>query len=199
MYAIIETGGKQYRVSVGQNIEVEKLPVSVGQTVEIDDVLLLADDGEFVVGKPTVTGARVRATVVEQGRGRKIIVFKFKSGNRYHRKRGHRQSYTRLRIEEILHGDVKEERPVEEAVAEEPKVSTAEESVERVPVSIDELGLPARIAGLLKGAGIEGVEDLLRKDEEELLDIRGFGAKSLDQVRASLKAKGFIKGQSGRS
>jgi large subunit ribosomal protein L21 len=193
MYAIVETGGKQYKVSVGQSIEVEKLPVAVGQTVEITNVLLLAENGEVVVGSPIIEGAKVRATVVEQGRGRKIIVFKFKSGNRYQRKRGHRQSYTRLRIEEILREDVKEERPVERAVAEEPKVALVEEGVEQVPLSIDELDLPARIAGILKGAGIESVEDLLKKEEGELLGIRGFGAKSLEQVRESLKAKGFIK------
>ncbi len=194
MYAIIETGGKQYKVSVGQSIEVEKLPTPVGQTVEINNVLLLADNGEIVVGKPIVEGARVRATVVDQDRGRKIIVFKFKPGNRYHRKRGHRQSYTRLRIEEILREGVGEERPAQQAIAEEAKQAPAEESRERVPVSIDELDLPARVAGILKGAGIESAEDLLEKDEEELLGIRGFGAKSLEQVRASLKAKGFSKG-----
>jgi large subunit ribosomal protein L21 len=193
MYAIIETGGKQYKVSVGQSIEVEKLPAVVGQTVEIANVLLLADNGEVVVGKPTINGAKVRATVVEQGRGRKIIVFKFRRGNRYQRKRGHRQSYTRLRIEEILREDVKEEKPVEQAVAEEPKVATVEESVEQILVSIDELDLPARISGILKGAGIESVEDLLKRDEEDLLSIRGFGAKSLEQLRESLKAKGFIQ------
>ncbi len=194
MYAIIETGGKQYRVSVGQSIEVERLSTPVGQIVEINNVLLLADNGEVVVGKPVVEGARVRATVVEQDRGRKIIVFKFKRGNRYTRKRGHRQSYTRLRIEEILREGVGEERRAQQAVSEEAKEATAEESGRRVPVSIDELDLPARIAGILKGAGIENAEDLLEKDEEELLGIRGFGAKSLEKVHASLKARGLVKG-----
>jgi large subunit ribosomal protein L21 len=194
MYAIIETGGKQFRVSAGQSIEVERLPETVGQTVEIGDVLLLADNGELVVGKPTIEGAKVRATVVEQGRGRKIIVFKFRSGNRYHRKRGHRQNYTRLRIEEILRGDGREERPGEQAAAEKPKAAAAEERVEQVSASIDELGLPGRVVSALKGAGIESVDDLLMKDEKELLDIRGFGAKSLEQVYASLKEEGLIRG-----
>jgi len=193
MYAIIETGGKQYKVSVGHSIEVEKLPLAVGQIVEMSNVLLLADNGEVVVGKPTVEGAKVRATVMEQGRRRKIIVFKFKSGNRYHRKRGHRQGYTRLRIEEILREGVGVERPAEEPVAEEVKEAVPEGDREALPVSVDELGLPARIAGVLKGAGIESAEQLLKKDDEELLAIRGFGAKSLEQVRASLKAKGLIK------
>ena len=193
MYAIVETGGKQYKVSVGQSIEVERLPAAVGQTVEINNVLLLAENGEVAVGSPTIEGAKVRATVVEQGRGRKIIVLKFKSGNRYQRKRGHRQSYTRLRIEEILREQVKGERPVKPAVAEEPKVALVEERAEQVPVSIDELDLPVRVAGILKSAGIESVEDLLKKKEAELLSIRGFGAKSLEQVGESLKAKGLTK------
>lgn len=194
MYAIIETGGKQYKVSVGQSVEVEKLPTAVGDTVEINDVLLLADNGEVVVGKPTVEGAKVLATVVEQVRGPKIIVFKFKRGNRYHRKHGHRQNYTRLRIEEVVRAGVEKKRPARREVAEETKEGVAEEGRQRAPVPIDELGLPARVAGILKGAGIESVDDLLSKDEEELLDLRGFGAKSLEQVRASLKTKGFTKG-----
>ncbi|TKJ29151.1 MAG: 50S ribosomal protein L21 [Chloroflexi bacterium B3_Chlor] len=193
MYAIIETGGKQYKVSAGQSIEVEKIPASVGERVDISNVLLVADGGEVVVGKPTVEGAKVRATVVEQGRGRKITVFKFKSGNRYHRKRGHRQSYTRLRVESILRGGVEEVQSVETAAMEEREAAVAEVAVGRAEVSIEELGLSSRVVGVLRDGGIESVEDLLKTDEEELLAIRGFGAKSLEQVRASLKAKGFIK------
>lgn len=194
MYAVIKTGGKQYKVSVGQSIEVERLPTAVGQTVEINNVLLLADNGEVVVGKPTVDGVKVLATVLGHDRGRRIIVFKFKRGNRYHRKHGHRQNYTRLRIEEIVRAGVERKRPARREVGEEPKEAAVEEGRKRAPAPIDELGLPARVAGTLKGAGIESVEDLLRKDEEELLGLRGFGAKSLEQVRASLKTKGFTKG-----
>ncbi len=102
MYAVVETGGKQYRVTVGQTIEVEKLPFAVGERVELDKVLLVADGDEVKVGQPTVKGAKVLATVVEHGKGKKIIVFKYKPKERYRRKKGHRQAYTRLRIEEIV-------------------------------------------------------------------------------------------------
>ena len=101
MYAVIETGGKQYKVAEGQTIEVEKLPAEVGETVELDRVLLLVDDEKVVTGNPTVKGAVVSATVVGQDRRRKVIVFKYKTRVRYRRKKGHRQAFTRLRIGEI--------------------------------------------------------------------------------------------------
>jgi len=102
MYAIVETGGKQYRVQRGQIIDVERLPVEVGQQVELDKVLLVADDGEVTVGQPIVEGAKVRATVLRHDKARKIIVFKYKPKKRYRRKTGHRQHFTRLRIDEIV-------------------------------------------------------------------------------------------------
>ncbi len=102
MYAIIRTGGKQYRVSPGDSIEVEKLPLEVGETVELDQVLLVTDGAGIQVGQPLVAGARVRATVTRQALGRKVIVFKYKNKNRYRRTRGHRQQQTRLRIDEIV-------------------------------------------------------------------------------------------------
>ncbi len=102
MYAIVETGGKQYRVQSGQIIDVERLPAEAGEEVELDQVLLVADDGEVTVGQPTVEGAKVRATVLRQDKARKVIVFKFKPKERYRRKAGHRQPFTRLRIEEIV-------------------------------------------------------------------------------------------------
>jgi large subunit ribosomal protein L21 len=101
LYAVIETGGKQYKVAEGQTIEVEKLPAEVGETVELDRVLLLVDDEKVVTGNPTVKGAVVSATVVGQDRRRKVIVFKYKTRERYRRKKGHRQAFTRLRIGEI--------------------------------------------------------------------------------------------------
>jgi large subunit ribosomal protein L21 len=102
MYAIVETGGKQYQVQRGQIIDVERLPAEVGETVELDHVLLVADEGEVRVGQPTVEGAAVQATVLRQDKGRKILVLKFKAKERYRRKAGHRQSFTRLRIDEIV-------------------------------------------------------------------------------------------------
>jgi len=100
VYAIIETGGKQYKVEEGQTIEVEKLPLEVGAEVKLDRVLLVAGD-EVKVGKPTVEGAKVLATVVEQGKGKKVTIFKFKPKKHYKRTLGHRQHHTRLRIDKI--------------------------------------------------------------------------------------------------
>lgn len=103
MYAVVETGGKQYKVAPGQTVDVEKLPAEAGQTVELDRVLLISEDDKVAVGSPTVPGAKVIATVVEQVKGEKVIVFKYKPKTRYRRKTGHRQEYTRLAIKEIVH------------------------------------------------------------------------------------------------
>jgi len=100
MYAIIETGGKQLRVEVGQEIFVEKLDVEVNDTVTFDKVLMVGGD-KVKVGKPYVKGATVVASVVKQGKGPKIIVFKYEPKKHYHRKNGHRQPYTKLTITDI--------------------------------------------------------------------------------------------------
>ncbi len=100
MYAIIATGGKQYKVSEGDVIRVEKLDVEAGQTYEFDQVLAV-NDGELTIGCPTVAGAKVTATVQGQGRGKKVIVYKYKRKTGYHKKNGHRQAYTELKIDSI--------------------------------------------------------------------------------------------------
>jgi len=102
VYAVVETGGKQYKVEVGQTIEVEKLPVAVGDKVKLDKVLMVAMDKGTTVGDPHVKGARVEATVTLQDAHRKITVFKYKPKVRYRRKTGHRQQFTRLRIDNII-------------------------------------------------------------------------------------------------
>jgi len=100
VYAVIESGGKQYRVTEGQVVRLEKLPGQPGEEVVLDRVLLVSDD-RTVVGTPFVGGARVVGRIVAHGRARKIIVFKFKPKVRYRRKQGHRQPYTAVRIERI--------------------------------------------------------------------------------------------------
>lgn len=102
MQAVFETGGKQYKVRVGQAVNVEKLPYPVGENVEFDRVLMVFDGDEVRVGRPTVEGAKVLATVTEQSRDKKVIVFKYRPRKRYRRKLGHRQTYTRLLIEDIV-------------------------------------------------------------------------------------------------
>ncbi len=101
MYAVVETGGKQYKVHVGQTIEVDKLPFAVGEKVSLDKVLLVATDKGVKVGNPSVEGAKVEATVTLQDAYRKILVFKYRAKKRYRRRSGHRQQFTRLRIDRI--------------------------------------------------------------------------------------------------
>ena len=100
MYAIIATGGKQYKVAEGDVIRVEKLGVEAGQAITFDQVLAV-NNGELAVGCPTVAGATVSATVMGEGRGKKIIVYKYKRKTGYHRKNGHRQAYTEVKIDKI--------------------------------------------------------------------------------------------------
>lgn len=100
MYAIIATGGKQYKVAEGDIIRVEKLGIEAGATVSFDQVLVV-NNGELVVGNPTVANASVTATVVEEGKNKKVIVYRYKRKSGYHKKNGHRQPYTKVKIEKI--------------------------------------------------------------------------------------------------
>lgn len=101
MYAVIETGGKQYKVSEGDTIFVEKLEVAEGENVTFDKVLIFADGENVTVGTPAVDGVTVTAKVEKQGKAKKIYVFKMKRKKNYRRKKGHRQPYTKLTIEKI--------------------------------------------------------------------------------------------------
>ena len=101
MYAIIRTGGKQYRVQAGDVLRVEHLRAAVGSTVTLDEVLLVGDDSATRVGSPRVPDAQVLGTVVEDGRDKKIRVFKYKKRKHYRRTKGHRQSFTAVRIDKV--------------------------------------------------------------------------------------------------
>ena len=111
IYAIIETGGKQYRVGPGQTIDVERLDAAEGNTVELDRVLLIADGDQVTIGTPTIGGAKVVATSKGAGKGDKVIVFKYKPKVRYRKKTGHRQLYTRLVIDKIVEPGAAETKP----------------------------------------------------------------------------------------
>ncbi|WP_038057916.1 50S ribosomal protein L21 [Thermodesulfobacterium hydrogeniphilum] len=102
MFAVIKTGGKQYIVKPGDKLKVEKIEGQIGDTVEISEVLLINKNGEVKIGTPLVEGAKVIATIVEQGKASKVIVFKKKAKKGYKRKRGHRQFYTTIEIKEII-------------------------------------------------------------------------------------------------
>ena len=101
MYAVIATGGKQYRVAQGETVEVEKLAKPAGETIEFAEVLLVADGDTIRVGAPHVAGAKVHATVVEDFKGEKLIIYKYRRRKGYRRKTGHRQTFTRLKITAI--------------------------------------------------------------------------------------------------
>lgn len=102
MYAVIETGGKQYRVEEGDTIFVEKLNADNGEQISFDKVLVLSKDNDLVVGKPYIEDAKVEGTVLEQGKDKKIVVFKYKAKKNYRKKQGHRQPYTKVKVEKIL-------------------------------------------------------------------------------------------------
>ena len=101
MYAVVRTGGKQYRLGVGDSVKVEKLSDEVGNIVELSQILMVSDGGEVKVGTPLVTGASVKAEIVGHGRNKKIRVFKMKRRKQYRRTQGHRQAFTQLKVTEI--------------------------------------------------------------------------------------------------
>jgi large subunit ribosomal protein L21 len=127
-YAIVRSGGKQYRVREGDTIDVERLSTPEGERVELLEVLLLAEDGQVTVGTPTVPGVKVVAEVVSHGRGPKVTVFKYKAKTRYRKKTGHRQGFTRLAVQTIQVGEEKKparRRRTRKAAEEEPVVGEA--------------------------------------------------------------------------
>ena len=133
MYAVIKTGGKQYKVAKNDVILVEKLPGEAGAAIELDEVLLVGDDNNQTVGAPLVDGAHVAATVLEQTRGEKIIVFKKKRRQNYRRKAGHRQDLTALKITDIVTGGKKKVAKAAEPKAEEKKVAPKAEEKKAAP------------------------------------------------------------------
>ncbi len=102
VYAVVRTGGKQYRVQEGRSVRVERLAGEPGDTIELTDVLLMGEGEHVTVGAPTIAGARVLGTIAGQGRAKKIIVFRYKSKTRSRKKTGHRQHYTEIRVDDIL-------------------------------------------------------------------------------------------------
>ncbi|MEK7514978.1 MAG: 50S ribosomal protein L21 [Patescibacteria group bacterium] len=100
-FAVIQTGGKQYKVAVGDILDIEKLDAAEGSEVTFSEVLLTADDKDIAVGQPTVEKAKVTAQVLEQGKGEKKMVFRFKAKTRYRKKKGHRQLFTKVKITNI--------------------------------------------------------------------------------------------------
>jgi len=154
VYAIIRSGGKQYRVQEGATIDVELLPAAAGEHVELPDVLFLDEDGRVTVGTPTVPGVKVVAEVVTHGRGPKIIVFKYKAKTRYRKKTGHRQSFTRLAIQRIQVGEEEVAKPARrrtrKAAPAEPAEPTVAEAAVEEPAIVSEAEPAAIDAGAVE-------------------------------------------------
>jgi large subunit ribosomal protein L21 len=101
MYAVIKTGGKQYRVVAGEKLKVEQIPADIGSEIVIDQVLMIGDGDTVSVGTPLVAGAAVKATIIDHGRGKKVLIFKMRRRKHYRKTQGHRQNYTEIRIDGI--------------------------------------------------------------------------------------------------
>ena len=123
MYAVVRTGGKQYRVEEGRALKVERLPGEVGDVIEVGDVLLMDAGSGITIGAPTISGARVLGTIAEQGRTKKIVVFRYKAKTRYRKKTGHRQHFTKIVVDDILlpGQEPKPKKVAEPTEVEEPK------------------------------------------------------------------------------
>ncbi|TDP52305.1 large subunit ribosomal protein L21 [Aminicella lysinilytica] len=128
MYAVIETGGKQYRVQEGDIITIEKLDAEAGKKVEFDKVLVLSDDNGLKVGTPYVEGAKVVGKVVENGKGQKIVIFKYKNKKDYRKKQGHRQPYTMVEINDLGGVEKKPAKKAEPKKEAEPKAAPKKEA-----------------------------------------------------------------------
>lgn len=164
MYAVIETGGKQYRVQEGDVVTVEKLNVEAGQKIEFDKVLVLAGEGDLKVGTPYVEGAKVTGEVVENGKGKKVIIFKYKAKKDYRKKQGHRQPYTMVKIESLGGDAPKAAVPAAEVKAEaeeakaEKKISSSMKKDELIAyakehgIEIDEKATKAVIIETIEAA-----------------------------------------------
>jgi large subunit ribosomal protein L21 len=130
MYAVIKTGGKQYKVTAGDKLKVEKLVGEVGSKVVLDKILMLADGDAITIGSPLVAGAKVNATVVSHGRGDKVMIFKFRRRKHYRKTQGHRQSYTEILIEDV---NGKAAAAPVKAAAEKPAKAVAAEKPAKAP------------------------------------------------------------------
>ncbi len=145
----MRASGRQYRIEPDQTFDVDSLSADVGSTVELNEVLLLAGNGEVRVGTPTLDGVRVIAEVIEHGRGKKIIVYKQKSKTRYRRKKGHRQGFTRLTIRQIVTGaeeaepETPKKKPARPAPSAEATAQTTAEATIQTPVAEPAVEQPA--------------------------------------------------------
>ena len=206
MYAVIHTGGKQYRVARNDVIQVEKLPGAAGESIELGEVLMLGDGAEATVGAPLVDGARVTATILEQMRGPKIIVFKKKRRKNYRRKKGHRQDLTVLRITDIVTAEAppakakpkaKEAKP--KAAATPAKARTAAKAEKAAPAKAKtatkaEKAAPAKAGTAAKEAKAPPAADTGGKDAKPAkAKTKAAPAKTSTKAKKSAKSEDSSK------
>ena len=176
MYAVVRTGGKQYRVTLGDNLEVEKLAGDVGDSIVLDDVLMVARDEGIQIGQPTVEGASVTARITGQHRGEKILVFRYRPKKRVRVRRGHRQFLTRLQILKIS-GDDYEYVKEEQEAAPEP-VAEVEEPV------VEEAEAAAAVAAITETDAVveTGTEEVADADESAIEAVKETVADAAEAV-----------------
>jgi large subunit ribosomal protein L21 len=186
MYAVIRTGGKQYRVAPDDVLDIEKIPGEAGDAVEFGEVLLVGGDGEPQLGAPLIAGATVAAEVVEQHRGEKIIIFKKKRRQNYRRKNGHRQSLTLIRVTEILTGGAKPKKGAAKAKPAAGDTATAAPKKAKSVEFNDDIKL---ISGV--GPAIE--KKLAAQGVTSLRQIAEFTAADIERIDSELAFKGRIE------
>jgi len=214
MYAVIKTGGKQYRVSAGQKLKVEQIPADVGSTITFNEVLAVGSGADVVFGAPLVTGAKVDATVVSHGRGEKVTIFKMRRRKHYQRHGGHRQNYTEVFFSVIFGADGTElakadapviSAPVALAASGSPAATAPAKKAAKVRGKArdgsDDLelieGIGPKIAGLLKAAGIDTFDALAKAPVEKIHEVLEAGGSKFNLAKpetwaeqAALAAKG---------
>ena len=203
MYAVIKTGGKQYRVSAGQKLKIEQIPADLGATITFNEVLAVGSGADVVFGAPLVTGAKVDATVVSHGRGEKVTIFKMRRRKHYQRHGGHRQNYTEVFFSAIFGADgtelAKADAPAMSApvapeasgapIAAAPakKAAKAEKVRGKARDGSDDLelieGVGPKIAGLLKGAGIDTFDALAKAPVEKIHEVLEAGGSNFNLAK----------------
>jgi large subunit ribosomal protein L21 len=188
MYAVIKTGGKQYRVAAEDKIQIEKLPGEAGDIVEFTDVLMVASDGSVDVGAPFVSGATVAAEIIGQVRGPKVIIFKKHRRKHFRRKNGHRQDLTSVKITEILTGGAKPAKKKAEA-----KPAKAETTAEAAPLAAPIASAkPADDLSLIGGVGPKIQKTLTDMGYTTYAQIANLSGDEIEKIEAEIKMSGRI-------
>ncbi|MEM8987305.1 MAG: 50S ribosomal protein L21 [Pseudomonadota bacterium] len=194
MYAVIKTGGKQYKVAKDDVIKVERLDGDAGEMITIDDVLLVGEGEDVTVGAPLVDGASVAAEIVEQGRGRKIIIFKKKRRQNYRRKNGHRQHITTLKVTDILTGGAKPKAtPKKKAAPKAEQAAPAADVAEAAPQQFDAAPENADDLTKISGVGPKLAETLNELGIYTFEQVAAWTPENVAFVDARLKFKGRIE------